>query len=52
MVWATKIIMCIIGVMFKTWTSSVELWLVNLNPSLKLVNLWLVITEGSGCKIG
>ena len=33
-----------VSVMLKTWAGWAKLWLVNLNSSLKLVNLWLVET--------
>ena len=40
---ATKLKCIIIIVMFKIWASRAKLWSVNLNSSLKLVNIWLVV---------
>ena len=46
-----KIIMFVIGVMFKTWVCWGKLRMVNLNSSLQF-NLRLVVTIGCGCEIG
>lgn len=51
-VWATKLQCMLISVMLKTQASWTKAWLININFSFELINIWLVVIAMCNCAIG